>query len=666
MKQKLCVGLRLLFASIVPCAATITALSFVANTRAEVVAHSIDDWAPGAQGVNGWHYGRYDKTAEGASGNGYTAMPGGIDDFRPFETSGDLPRFGFIDDAWQYIAADGTVVTPPFTRMGQTAVHPASSDQPGGERWNVRRYVVQPADVAAGGNLALLWRMRKTDPIGLGVTGIVFHNGVAVDSQAIGGYDLVGIARSIYVQNVQAGDLIDLAYTPVGPGGDASDRFDNGAQRLTIRNDAEPFTPYSAPAVAQLPGFDAVVYADSVAQFSGVQGQDNWYYGYFNKTADDQGLADGYQAADFIEFPTTGDFPRFGFREGNWGYLGANGANSTPPFTRVGASIGHPNGANNAAAAGGIGEHWYGRRWVADREGPVRIEGFYRDNNTNCGDGTVARIFVDSTEIWTQPITLGTDSNYSVVADLDVGSNVDFLVDGGPSRNDGCDGTYFTARVVSPPPAIGSAASSVADFSQVQGHRNWRYGFWDRTRDENIDAGGDGVYHPAEFVEFGSTAQHGLDGDRWGWFAGPATEISAMGARPNGVDQTGDAPEDDDVHWAIRRWTSHFEGVAHLEGQLDAGEAGDGVIARIFVDGDEVYSALVTDPTATYSLYVPLRIGSILDFVIDPGFLDSGLSDGAVFTAEISRVVPEPSTWAVAALAAALISGRFWIVRRRR
>jgi hypothetical protein len=658
MKKILCLGLRLLRAVRGSVALALAVSSSTALVRADVVAHSIDDWAPGQQGTNGWFYGRYEISAD-ASANGYTAVPGGIDDFRPFETSGDFPRFGFINGVWDYIGAGGAPVDPPWTSMGQTGVHPDSENQPGGERWAIRRYVVQPNDVATGGNLAVVWRMQKVNPAGLGVTGTIFHNGIAIDSQVIGGDDKVGIARGIFVPNVQAGDFLDLAYTPVGMGGNASDQADGGAHTMAIRNNAVPFAAYSAVNVSPLPGFDAEVHADSIAEFSGVQGQNNWYYGYFNKTIDDQNLANGYQASDFIEFPTTGDLPRFGFRGGSWGYTGTSGTAVSPPFTSVSTTSVHPNGLNSAAAAGGIGEHWPIRRWVSEREGSVRIEGFFRDNNTHCGDGTTARIFVDGAEVWTQRVTKSTDTSFAVTAAVQVDSKIDFAVDSGPSRGDSCDSTVFTARVVSPPGRIEVLADSAADFSGVQGQDGWRYGFWDRTRDEFVDADGDGVYEPAEFVEFGSAAEHGFNGTRWGWLggAGPATGLSSSEAQPNGSTGPVD-PADDAVQWAVRRWTSDFDGVVQVAGQLSPGENdGDGVVARIFVDGDEVYSALVTEPTP-YSLYVPLHAGSIVDFALDAGFVDDGTFDATGFTATISMAVPipEPSAWALAVVALALVT----------
>src|SRR5688500_5280449 len=44
----------------------------------------------------------------------------------------------------------------------------------------------------------------------------------------------------------------------------------------------------------------SVIVADSATEFSGVQGQDNWFYGYYNKSID---VPATYQASNFVAFP---------------------------------------------------------------------------------------------------------------------------------------------------------------------------------------------------------------------------------------------------------------------------------------------------------------------------------------------------------------------------
>jgi hypothetical protein len=92
---------------------------------------------------------------------------------------------------------------------------------------------------------------------------------------------------------------------------------------------------------------EAAIIARSQVEFSGVQGQDNWRYGYYDRSADSGNpnpADDGtYQAGDFEEFPTDGPFPRFGFIGGSWDWIGTEGEPVNPPWTELFASGGHPN-----------------------------------------------------------------------------------------------------------------------------------------------------------------------------------------------------------------------------------------------------------------------------------------------------------------------------------
>jgi hypothetical protein len=79
------------------------------------------------------------------------------------------------------------------------------------------------------GPLAVLWRLHKVDDQGSGVTGLVLHNGLVVDSVVLDGADKVGVARLVRLAQVQAGDTLDFALSPAGAdglvqeGGDSSD-----------------------------------------------------------------------------------------------------------------------------------------------------------------------------------------------------------------------------------------------------------------------------------------------------------------------------------------------------------------------------------------------------------------------------------------------------------
>ncbi|MGK0187298.1 MAG: hypothetical protein ACI9R3_003085 [Verrucomicrobiales bacterium] len=119
------------------------------------------------------------------------------------------------------------------------------------------------------------------------------------------------------------------------------------------------------------PAARAEIIADSIAEYSTVQGQDNWFYGYRNYTGD--GEMDDYNATeDFIEFPSDG---------GAWNLPRDAGAG---PWTNIAAESGHPNGTNSFPQE----EHWTLRRWVAAPDEissvtPLAVTWHIRKNNEN-------------------------------------------------------------------------------------------------------------------------------------------------------------------------------------------------------------------------------------------------------------------------------------------
>jgi hypothetical protein len=104
--------------------------------------------------------------------------------------------------------------------------------------------------------------------------------------------------------------------------------FDDGAWR-TATNGLGFETDASGPFVPTL-------LADSVADFSGTQGQGGWFYGYWDRTLDGDHQ---YAPAEFTPFPSTpGPFGSDNFWTGtNWLWF-----NGDPPFTRLTPRGGRP------------------------------------------------------------------------------------------------------------------------------------------------------------------------------------------------------------------------------------------------------------------------------------------------------------------------------------
>jgi hypothetical protein len=182
---------------------------------------------------------------------------------------------------------------------------------------------------------------------------------------------------------------------------------------------------------------NAAILADSVADFSGVQGQESWYYGYYPGP---------FTPADFVQMTV--------FASNAWFVDNETVIDPDIYWTVLTPTRAHGNGTTTSGGRTPV-EQWAVRRWIAEVTGPVQISGSVAKIGIG-GNGIVARIFVNGTETFTQFID-GMDTtgiNYSFLANSSAGDAVDFVLD--PSlSNDWSDSTHFTAQVTSvvPEPA---------------------------------------------------------------------------------------------------------------------------------------------------------------------------------------------------------------------
>ncbi|GAG54289.1 unnamed protein product, partial [marine sediment metagenome] len=159
--------------------------------------------------------------------------------------------------------------------------------------------------------------------------------------------------------------------------------------------------------------------ANSVTEFSDIQGEGNWYYGYY-----DGDSAFPYSNNDFAQFPNYGITEHGGFPE-HW-YI-----DDSLYWTALWENGGHTNAAVDNS--GGIldEEHWAVRRWVSGIEGQVRIAGnLAKIHGGYSGDGIMGYILVDGDEVWSQYIA-GYDTvgvNYSVNVAVNIVSLIDFAI----------------------------------------------------------------------------------------------------------------------------------------------------------------------------------------------------------------------------------------------
>ena len=135
--------------------------------------------------------------------------------------------------------------------------------------------------------------------------------------------------------------------------------------------------------------------ADSAAEFSGVQGQDDWNHGYRNLDGRWRGRLCGREFHSLPGGEGAGAWDGVAqfWTGSNWDFNTA----SAQPWTFLGATNSHPNGTNQPV------HHWTIRRWnatAADLTGPtfVQVDWFIQKANTN-GTGVSAVLFHNDTQL---------------------------------------------------------------------------------------------------------------------------------------------------------------------------------------------------------------------------------------------------------------------------
>jgi hypothetical protein len=160
--------------------------------------------------------------------------------------------------------------------------------------------------------------------------------------------------------------------------------------------------------------------ADSVSGFSGVQGQNNWYYGYYQ----------AFNTTGFTQLSTFIGGLWFGVESFQTPYLDATG--------------GHP-GADSL--------DWAVRRWESDFSGEVIISGDFYDRDTGGGDGAHVRILQNDTQIFEYLSIPASMTPYSLTTTINYGDTIDLVID--PFFDGVCDSTHFTTAI-NPVPAPGA------------------------------------------------------------------------------------------------------------------------------------------------------------------------------------------------------------------
>ena len=180
-----------------------------------------------------------------------------------------------------------------------------------------------------------------------------------------------------------------------------------------------------------------IIIADSITEYAGMQGSNHWYYGYWQKTGDADGV---YDDGEFVPMP------RYGAIHFQGSLAWDISANYWTGLTAIG---GHPNGVVTSGGRSPV-EQWAIRRWVSPVAGGIIVTGLLAKFNTAGGDGIVGMILVDGTAVFTRQIggNDGVGVNYSVQTTVNIGSVVDFIITPGPAGQDSIDGTRFSGTII--------------------------------------------------------------------------------------------------------------------------------------------------------------------------------------------------------------------------
>lgn len=275
------------------------------------------------------------------------------------------------------------------------------------------------------------WINTSPTPCGDGVTGRILVNGNEVFQQNA----VVSSHQYNVTIPVTAGARVDFALDP----------------RASDFCDASIFT---AQIETANPGDVTVANSVSDWSFSGTQGENSWFYGYYNRTADAGGV---YAASDFIPFPrASGSIAPNNYWDGSkydW-------YNGNPPWDEIGQTGMHPNGINNSA------EHWVIRRWVSEVSGRLEVDWTVSKTNPN-GNGVTGRVFHNGVQVDSVAITGNNTAGASrtvAITNVSIGDFIDIALDPtgpGGQTDDGSDGSAMTAVIRGTPTLTSLVATSI-------------------------------------------------------------------------------------------------------------------------------------------------------------------------------------------------------------
>ena len=324
--------------------------------------------------------------------------------------------------------------------------------------------------------------------------------------------------------------------------------------------------------------FTPTIIANSVTEFSGKQGSNNWYYGYWDKNADGNGQ---YSDIDMSFFPNANEAygPNNFYTGTSWRWFNGN-----PPFTEITAGGALPTAANGSP---GFPNHWAIRRYVSEWSGPLKITGQ-----------------ITHTSDWVYVTATGVSANsliYVYLTGIGDGYIDDMKLVAGSVPEVGPNllpnGNFEGA--LTPPWTVSANHSASAIVTDVKHEGNSSLHL--------VTSAGGTTQASAIWQTIAPALSAGTYTLSY-WFK--------PGSTPSPL---------------VVRFSSDWIRTAPAY-------CGDGVTARIFVDGNQVYQQPVFVTTANYSITVPVSIGSRVDFALDSGTND--MCDASGFTAQMETADP--------------------------
>ncbi|MCC5823138.1 MAG: PEP-CTERM sorting domain-containing protein [Phycisphaerales bacterium] len=201
-----------------------------------------------------------------------------------------------------------------------------------------------------------------------------------------------------------------------------------------------------------------ILIADSVSDFSGVQGQNGWSYGWYS--SENVNAGSGFS----VNMPGFNPFSSFEPMTGWWS-TDPNSAASTPQsgavpgtYAVITAELMHPHaalpGANLVAE-----DLWVSRRWVSNTSGLVTLAGSIAHHDYGgfmVGDGTETHILIDGVAVFSYDVAFQdfAGTSYSFDVNISQGSVIEMIV--GAKDDPLFDATRFdmTVTLVPAPGAL--------------------------------------------------------------------------------------------------------------------------------------------------------------------------------------------------------------------